>query len=167
MSLLVGRIDELKKLSDLYARKSLNLVVVKGRRRIGKSFLITQFAKQKEQFLSFKGLPPADGVTAQAQIDYFAHQMAIKFNLPPVITFHDWTAALNFLFHHIQDGAVVLFDEISWMGGKDPTFVPKLKAWWETSISQKKHVLLIFCGSVSTWIDDNIINFLKSMICRT
>ena len=157
MSIFVGRKSELKKLSDLYARKSVNLVVVKGRRRIGKSFLITHFAEQKKQFLSFTGLPPAEGVTAQTQIDYFAHQLTALLKLPAV-TFHDWADALNFLSHHIQEGAVVLFDEISWMGGKDPTFVPKLKAWWDISLAQKNHALLIFCGSVSTWINDNILN---------
>lgn len=157
MSIFVGRTAELKKLSDLYTRKNVNLVVVKGRRRIGKSFLITHFAQQKKQFLSFTGLPPAVGVTAQTQIDYFAHQLTTLLKLPSA-TFHDWADALNFLSHHIQEGAVVLFDEISWMGGKDPTFVPKLKAWWDISIAQKNHVLLIFCGSVSTWIDDNILN---------
>lgn len=93
----------------------------------------------------------------QAQIDYFSHQMTAQLHLP-IVTFHDWADALNFLSHHIQEGAAVLFDEISWMGGKDPTFVPKLKAWWDIALAKKQHVLLIFCGSVSTWIDDNIIN---------
>ena len=162
MSIFVGRTIELKQLLDLYNRKRVNLAVIKGRRRIGKSFLVNHFAQKKalqnkNQFLSFTGLPPSEGVSIQTQIDYFAHQLTTQLHIP-LVTFSDWADALNFLSHHIQEGAIVFFDEISWMGGKDPTFVPKLKAWWDVSLSKKQHVLLIFCGSVSTWIDDNIIN---------
>ena len=55
---------------------------------------------------------------------------------------------------HIKPGDIVLFDEISWIGSKDPTFVPKLKAWWD---KQTMHILLMFCGSVSSWIKENIL----------
>ncbi len=40
------------------------------------------------------------------------------------------------------------------MGSKDPSFIPKLKAWWD---KQTMHVLLVFCGSASTWIEENIL----------
>jgi AAA+ ATPase superfamily predicted ATPase len=40
------------------------------------------------------------------------------------------------------------------MGSKDPSFIPKLKAWWD---KQTMHALLVFCGSVSTWIEENIL----------
>jgi hypothetical protein len=40
------------------------------------------------------------------------------------------------------------------MGSKDPSFVPKLKAWWD---KQKQPILVVFCGSVSTWIEENIL----------
>jgi len=44
------------------------------------------------------------------------------------------------------------------MGKDDPTFVPKLKAWWDTIVLEKPHVLTIFCSSVSVWIEENILN---------
>lgn len=40
------------------------------------------------------------------------------------------------------------------MGSKDPSFIPKLKVWWD---KQTMHMLLVFCGSVSTWIEENIL----------
>ena len=61
---------------------------------------------------------------------------------------------LQHLSLHISAGDIILFDEISWMGAKDPTFIPKLKVWWD---KQTIHMLLIFCGSVSTWIEENIL----------
>ncbi len=55
---------------------------------------------------------------------------------------------------HIKPGDIILLDEISWMGSKDPSFIPKLKAWWD---KQTADILLVFCGSVSTWIEENIL----------
>ncbi|MFM8453822.1 MAG: AAA family ATPase [Gammaproteobacteria bacterium] len=58
---------------------------------------------------------------------------------------------------YIKPQDIVLFDEISWMGSKDPTFIPKLKAWWDQQIKTGP-LLLVFSGSVSTWIEENILN---------
>ena len=66
----------------------------------------------------------------QTQRDYFARQLASHLKLPP-FTFEDWSDAFEHLSGHIKPGDIVLFDEISWMGSKDPSFVPKLKAWWD------------------------------------
>ena len=60
--------------------------------------------------------------------------------------------------HLTPQKTVILFDEISWMGSKDPTFLPKLKAWWDKICRKWSHIVLILCGSISTWIDENIIN---------
>ncbi|MBA3814642.1 MAG: ATPase, partial [Alphaproteobacteria bacterium] len=53
----IGRKTELKDLHLLLSKKSASLVVVRGRRRIGKSRLIEEFAKDK-RFIRFSGIPP-------------------------------------------------------------------------------------------------------------
>jgi len=157
MKKFIGRTAELQSLTDLFEQKSVSLAVIKGRRRVGKSRLVVEFAKEK-RFLSFTGLAPVEGVTVQTQLNHFGQQLALQLNIP-VLTFIDWTNALASLAHYIDDrGTVILFDEISWMGAKDPAFVSKLKAWWDTIMQQKTHVLLVFCSSVSTWIEKNILN---------
>ncbi len=155
-SIFIGRKAELESLAALYKKERLALAVVKGRRRIGKSRLISEFAamNDKNRFWSFAGLAPQDGLDAQKQRDHFARTLALILKIPPM-TFHDWSDAFEHLSLHIKPGDIILFDEISWMGAKDPTFIPKLKAWWD-KISI--HVLLVFCGSVSTWIEENILN---------
>ena len=152
----VGRKQELAKLSALYKRAAPSLVVLKGRRRIGKSRLVAEFAAQYSQHTlwSFAGLAPEAGMTAQTERDYFARQLATILKIPPM-TFQDWTDAFLHLSLHIKAGDIIFFDEISWMGHNDPSFVPKLKAWWDT---QTLPVLFVFCSSISTWIEDNILN---------
>ena len=154
-SIFIGRKKELERLKALYKKKAPSLVVVKGRRRIGKSRLISEFANaiEKKTFWSFAGLAPQEGMTSQDQRDYFARQLSSVLKIPP-FTFQDWSDAFEHLNLYIKAGDIILFDEISWMSLKDPSFIPKLKAWWD---KQTKHLLLVICGSISTWIEENIL----------
>ena len=154
-SVFIGRKPEIARLRNLYQKTTPSLVVIKGRRRIGKSRLITEFANTScaHSFWSFAGLAPEDGICAQTQRDNFARQLALMLKTPPM-TFLDWSDAFEHLSLHIKPGDLILLDEISWMGSKDPSFIPKLKAWWD---KQTRHMVLVFCGSVSTWIEENIL----------
>ncbi len=157
MKPFVGRDIELQRLEDLSRSARACLVVIKGRRRIGKSRLAEEFGRNKV-FLPFSGLAPVKGVTAQDQRDAFARGVAALFHLPP-FTFTDWSDAFAHLSRHLrEEPTVILFDEISWMGSKDPTFVSKLKVWWDLVLQNHPSIILILCGSISTWIDKNIIN---------
>lgn len=157
MKPFVGRDDELRRLEELSQSRCACLAVIKGRRRIGKSRLAEEFGKGKE-FLPFSGLAPVKGVTAQDQRDAFARQLTTLFHLPH-LTFTDWSDAFAYLTRYLTEKpTVILFDEISWMGSKDPTFISKLKVWWDLVLQNHPSIVLILCGSISTWIDKNIIN---------
>lgn len=157
MKPFVGRNRELRRLEDLSKSGRACLVVIKGRRRIGKSRLAEEFGKDKV-FLPFSGLAPVKGVTAQDQRDAFARELATLSHLPP-FTFTDWSDAFAHLSRALTaKPTVILFDEISWMSSKDPTFTSKLKVWWDLVLQNHPAVILILCGSISTWIDKNIIN---------
>jgi AAA+ ATPase superfamily predicted ATPase len=154
-SIFVGRRVELERLRALYQKRGACLAVVKGRRRIGKSRLIREFAATTGNitFWNFAGLAPQEGVSAQEQRDHFARQLASMLKVSPIV-FQDWSDAFEHLSSHIRPGDIILFDEISWMGSKDLTFIPKLKAWWD---KQTVHMVCFLCGSVSTWIEENIL----------
>jgi ribosome biogenesis GTPase A len=122
MNLFLGRKQELSRLSRLRRLKKASMVVIKGRRRVGKSTLVQEFAKGK-QLISLSGLPPAPGMTKQKQRDEFGDQLCVQLDLPRV-SFSTWSDAFRFLGSQIGDEEViVLFDEISWMGGLDPSFL--------------------------------------------
>lgn len=155
MTSFIGRKKELRLLEQLPKTKA-NLVVIKGRRRIGKSRFVEEFAKGKK-FIRFSGIPPEDGVTAQIQREVFAKQLSQELRLPYLIS-EDWSSLFEWLFQNIQNKSyVILFDEISWMGSKDPTFLGKLKNAWDIYLSKIDGLVIILCGSVSTWIEENIV----------
>jgi len=156
MTLFIGRKEELRRLSRLKRLKKASLIVIKGRRRVGKSTLVKEFAKGKK-LISLSGNPPTLGLTAQTQRNIFADQLCLQLGLPRV-TFSSWMDAFHFLYRQIEEKEmVVLFDEISWMGDLDPDFLGSLKTWWDQQACEKNQLLLILCGSISSWIEENIL----------
>jgi AAA+ ATPase superfamily predicted ATPase len=153
----VGRKTELKELAELQQKSSASLVVVQGRRRIGKSRLIEEFAKN-QKFYSIAGLAPTHDTTAQMERDEFARQLCEQLNMPK-FSMSDWGDLFTFLAKQTVKGKVViLLDEISWMGSLDPAFLGKLKNAWDTQFKKNPKLMLVLCGSVSSWIEKNIIS---------
>lgn len=156
MSVFLGRRPELRRLHRLRRLKKASLVVIKGRRRVGKSALVQEFAKNKK-FISLSGIAPAQGITPQKQRDEFADQLCVQLKLPR-ISFSTWSDAFRFLGSQLgKEETIVLLDEISWMGGLDPLFLGSLKTWWDQEGVQKTGLILILCGSISSWIEKNIL----------
>lgn len=154
--MFIGRIAELQELTELQQNNVANLVIVQGRRRIGKSRLIEEFAKH-HAFCSIAGIAPTKETTAQMQRDEFIRQMCEQLNLP-VFAMSDWGDIFTFLAKHTSKGKIViLFDEISWMGSLDTTFLGKLKNAWDLQFKKNSKLMLVLCGSVSSWIEKNII----------
>lgn len=153
----IGRKYELALLNDLLLKKVASLVVIRGRRRIGKSRLIQEFSKKKKCY-TFAGLPPAKETTSQSQRDEFARQLSAQTEIPEVKA-DDWSKLFLLLANKVREGQVILlFDEISWMGSKDPDFLGKLKNAWDLQFKKNPKLILILCGSVSSWINKNIIS---------
>lgn len=153
----IGRVKYLKKLKLLLSKKTATLAVINGRRWIGKSRLIEEFAKDYI-FLEFVGLAPAEGVTAQHQREAFAKQLENYFNLPPLRA-DDWNDLFRALSQNVRKGRVIiLLDEISWLAHDDPTFLSKLKNAWDLYFKKNHELILILCGSVSVWIEENILS---------
>ncbi|MDF3047561.1 MAG: Archaeal ATPase family protein [Candidatus Midichloriaceae bacterium] len=156
MGKFVGRKRELQLLDGLTHKKSASLVVVNGRRRIGKSRLIEEFGKKFKSY-TFSGIPPTPETTKQSQIDVFMTQMSNNFGSPKV-QFTDWWDVFCFLAEYVKRGKIlIVFDEISWIGSKDPDFLGKIKNLWDLKLKQNNKLILVLCGSISAWIERNIL----------
>lgn len=154
--MFIGRKNELRRLEELKSKKIASFIVVRGRRRIGKTRLVDEFGKGFDRFYSFTGLAPDKKTTKQDQLDEFSRQMTRAFHTY-VANFTDWSDAFFMLASQIQSGSVLLlFDEISWMGSEDHTFLPKIKNLWDLYLKKNDKLIFIVCGSVSSWIEENI-----------
>jgi AAA+ ATPase superfamily predicted ATPase len=159
----IGRKDELRQLDHLRKKKTASLVCLLGRRRIGKSALIEHWSKGFSSFFEVQGLGPETKSGIKEQLNHFAEELSLKFKVPKP-SFSDWDQAFDFLSGLTKKGEwLILLDEISWMATDDPLFGAKLKSAWDMKFKNNTKLVLVLCGSVSIWIENNILknsNFL-------
>ena len=145
MKRFIGREEELELLRSFLGKQSASFLVIRGRRRIGKSRLIEEFSKGMPCAI-FSGLPPDEATTRETQLAVFARRMAKIFTMPK-IKVDDWAEMFWHLDKQTAEGRIVLvFDEISWIGSKDPTFLGYLKEAWDRHFSKNPELIFIVCG---------------------
>jgi uncharacterized protein len=155
--MFIGRTEYVTALNSLTKEEKASLIVIKGRRRIGKSTLAREFGKSFNKVYEFSGLPPANGIGTQQQKEEFTGQLA-KQGIPGISP-NDWSDLFFHLANHSKkEKALVILDEISWMGKDDPLFLPKLKNAWDIYFIKNPRLIMILCGSISSWIEENILS---------
>ena len=159
MSMFYGREEDFREMDALWRRGAASLVTCRGRRRIGKSTLIEEFARRSgSRFLKLEGVAPGKGVDNRVQLDSFRSQLARQIR-SKVGVLANWAEAFSALDNCIDSRrTVLLLDEISWMGKYDVGFPGELKIAWDNLFKKHDRLIVFLCGSVSTWISKNILN---------
>ncbi len=158
--MFVGRERDLKDLEALWGRDHGVLVTCRGRRRIGKSTLIEEFAaRSADRFICIEGLPPRKGMTDAAQRRRFCEKVA-EYSGHEMVPAQTWSLAFTQLDELLSFGrkTVVLLDEISWLGGYNADFAGYLKEAWDRRFRKHPNLVFVLCGSVSAWIAENILD---------
>jgi AAA+ ATPase superfamily predicted ATPase len=154
-----GRAEELGHLATYLSKPSM--LAVTGRRRVGKSRLIREFARRHRlPFYNFQGVSPKADSTL-SQIQNFCQKVSVQFGIPQEqFSFPDWNHALYGLadlLKNKQGKKLLLLDEIQWMAQDNDGLLEVLKTVWDDKL-QYDDIVVVLCGSVSSWIYDNIIN---------
>jgi len=158
MRTIVGRTREQSRLKKHYESKKSEFIAIYGRRRVGKTFLVKSLFDSEFVFYA-TGI---QGCDTEKQIQGFSEEI-VNFggiSLTPAVTWHEAFGNLNKLLDISpkRGKKVVFLDEISWMGATDSSFISALDHFWNRWISSRDDVLLIVCGSATSWIIDNIVN---------
>ena len=156
----LGREKELESLKLLLDKQSSSIVACRGRRRIGKSTLIREFARRNElAFVNIDGLAPHPKQTNRDQLVNFILKLSQQTRYAGPVP-ENWFAAFKALDASIDDSrwTVVLLDEISWMGRYDSDFAGYLKSAWDNDLKYHDRLILVVCGSVSSWINRNLLD---------
>ena len=157
MSLFIGRQQDLAILNEALSFDKASLIVVRGRRRIGKSRLIREFSKNIDQCYLFSGLAPDQDISANEQREEFVRQM--REQRIPSNARSDWGDLFYDLAQFTARGRIlIVLDEITWMAKGDKTFLAKLKNAWDTHFKQNSQLIFIISGSDSSWIEENILS---------
>ncbi len=154
----LGRDKELKELRNLFKLRKSALVVCRGRRRIGKSRLIQEFGKEADSFIEIQGLSPRESITKKEQLQTFSEQFAKQTGFPR-LRIESWEQAFSLLNKAVANKrTIILLDEISWLAHGDKDFAGKLKIAWDIELKKHHNLVFVLCGSVSSWLEKNILN---------
>ena len=154
--MLIGREKEITRLQKAYESKESEFVAVYGRRRIGKTYLIRETFDNKFTF-QYTGI---HDVTNREQLTEF-HSVLIEQGLdksePKPKTWFDAFRCLRHLIEKSKKKRKVIFlDELPWMDTTNSRFIPAFEHFWNGWASARKDILLIICGSATSWILNKI-----------
>jgi len=157
METLVGRKQERELLQMLTESESPEFLAVYGRRRVGKTFLIRQFFQNNFTFY-FSGV---ENSRTKKQLENFRIAYHNYFHTT-ISTPENWTIAFEMLRQAIsglkKKGKKVIFiDELPWMATSASGFIQAFEYWWNTYASANSDILLIVCGSSTSWMLNKII----------
>ncbi len=161
---MIGRKKEIAELERLYNSKKAELVAVYGRRRVGKTYLINQVFKNKF-FFKHAGLSPDEDDSKKElsrQLNRFYASLVasgLKEERKPT----DWFEAFSLLQKLIEeksDGSriVIFIDELPWMDTKKSDFIKAFEGFWNIFGCARNDLMLIICGSATSWMENNLIN---------
>lgn len=154
---LVGREREIQELKRCVESDRSELVVVYGRRRIGKTFLIEEFFNQEFDF-RYVG---AHGMNTRDQLRNFAKALS-RYSGKKQPKFKDWIDAFDaledFLTTLPKDRKIIVFiDEMPWMDSGRSKFVVALENFWNGWAMSRRNIMLIATGSATSWMRDKLI----------
>ena len=160
---MIGRKEELEILSNACDSELSKLIAVYGRRRIGKTYLINHmFTEHKKDCLFFR-FTGSYRLNSATQKENFIEAIYDWFKCEPKDVIANWMGAFHFLKRTIVDQQknnqkVVLFlDEVPWIDKKNTGgFVGALGHFWNEFAQNQKNIVLILCGSNSSWIKNKI-----------
>lgn len=148
--MLIGRKEEQTRLWDAYNSEESEFVAVYGRRRVGKTFLVRETFGDKFSFYH-SGLANS---TMEEQLKSFwlsLKQYGYKGEQPA-----SWLDAFyelgRLLARRKMKRKVVFIDELPWMDTPKSKFLPAFEHFWNGWASARNDILLIICGSATSWI---------------
>ena len=161
---MIGREAEIKELNQLYESNRAELVAIYGRRRVGKTFLVDETFSNRITF-RHAGLSPTEADAKgllQEQLDHFYNSLIIH-GMEQCEKPKNWLDAfllLELFLQRIDDGTrqLVFIDELPWLDSPRSGFLRAFEGFWNTWGCHRKNLMLIVCGSATSWILNNLIN---------
>lgn len=156
---IVGREEEIKLLNKYAESGKAEFVALYGRRRVGKTFLVNQVFKDRLTF-SMTGVLDGD---KNAQIHAFTDALDI-YGQPTNKQPKNWYEAFQMLRHFLADKnkknkpCIVFIDELPCFETRKSDFVSALGYFWNSWASLQDNMMLIVCGSATSWMMKNIID---------
>lgn len=155
--MLIGREKEQKLLAEACQANESRFIAVYGRRRVGKTYLVREsFGSQ----FTFQHTGYYGGKLADELFEFCASLR--EYGLKDFSRPGNWLEAFELLKELIRNSEdkrkIIFLDELSWMDTHGSDFIMALEGFWNGWASARSDILLIVCGSVTSWMLSKIIH---------
>lgn len=140
----VGRERELKYLHDMYKKKNSQLIIIYGRRRLGKTSLIKESIKNETNSNYFLLVQES----IEKNLDYFKEELSVKLNNPILkdVNASSWVEYFRLIKDFIPQNFILILDELPYLIQQDRGIVSQFQKIYDEYL-KPKNVKLILCGS--------------------
>lgn len=158
MEQLFGRKKEIEIFNDALASHQSEFIAVKGRRRIGKTFLINTFFKEERCFY----LTGVHNQPTKVQLQAFANELSFR-QKKVVSRPKDWLEAFALLRNYVQTvetttKKVIFIDELPWIDTPKTNFIQIFAHFWNSWAAWEENIILVIAGSSTSWMVNKIYN---------
>ena len=164
---IIGRETEIATLERLYKSQKSEFVAIYGRRRIGKSYLVSEVYGKKILFSAvgtyIKDDDKSNETYRQLQLDHFFDSLllaGLEANTPKPTCWREAFLLLRRLLEKSRARRrIILLDELPWMAGPQSSeMISELGYFWNSWADRQRNVVLVVCGSATSWMLDNVIH---------
>ena len=161
--MFLGREYELTELNSMYNKDGFKFAVIYGRRRVGKTSLISEFCKGKENIF-YIAIEQND----KAALEGFSSKV---FELFPaanklIDAFQSWDKAFAYIVDQSENRKIVLaVDEYPYLANGNPSISSVLQRHIDTSF-KKSNIFLILCGSSMSFMENQVLGYKSPLYGR-
>lgn len=153
----VGRKEELKYIADAANRGEAGILVIYGRRRVGKTELIEHVLHDRN-LLKLEGIEDGD---TQAQMIRILYQLSKALNDRHIahMQFSTWLELFDFIASKISKGKWTLYlEEVQWLAEYKNELIPDLKYVWDNAFRHNPGLLIVLCGSSPSFMRNQVVH---------
>ena len=161
---IIGRNEEIRQLERFLKTSKSEFVAIYGRRRVGKSYLVEEVYKEKIVFRAIGSyIKEKDEKTyKQTQLDHFYESLldsGMSEDEPRPVNWREAFRLLRKLLEGVRSKRRVVFlDELPWLAGPQSSeMITELGYFWNSWADRQRNVVLVVCGSATSWMLDNVI----------
>ena len=155
--MIIGRKEEQQILHSAAQSENSEFVAVYGRRRVGKTYLIRETFGYK---FTFQHTGLAKGNTKEQLFSFAISLRDAGYDDCPIPK--SWLEAFSLLSTYLKNSTdekkIVFLDELPWMDTPRSNFISAFEHFWNGWASARKDIVLIICGSATSWIINKVIN---------
>ena len=163
MQTFIDRVNELSALQREYNRQGSSLVIIYGRRRVGKTSLISEFIKNKRALFFL-----ASEESEMQNLRMFKDKTA-EFTGNELLK-HSDISNWDIIFKTIVDSKneskpIIVIDEFQYIGKSNPAFPSIFQRVWD-QILKNSSVMVILCGSLISMMESQTLSYSSPLYGR-